>query len=57
MAFLQQLLKQITGKIYQIVDGHPVHKSSKAMRFENQYKSQLRLIRLPGYCPKLNPDE
>jgi hypothetical protein len=30
VAFLQRLRKQIAGKIYLIVDGHPVHKSGNA---------------------------
>lgn len=57
VAFLQRLLKQIAGKIYLIVDGHPVHKSGKATRFAATHSSRLRLIRMPGYCPELNPDE
>lgn len=57
VAFLQRLLKQIAGKIYLIVDGHPVHKSGKATRFAATHSSRLRLIRMPGSCPELNPDE
>ena len=49
--FLQRLLKQAAGKLYLIVDGHPVHRSVSAN------EARLRLIRLPGYCPELNPDE
>ena len=30
---MYRLLKQIEGKVYLIVDGHPVHKSSQAKRF------------------------
>lgn len=57
VAFLQRLLKQIAGKLYLIVDGHPVHKSGKATRFLATHSARLRLIRMPGYCPELNPDE
>ena len=57
VAFLQRLLKQIAGKIYLIVYGHLVHKSGKARRFEDQHRLRLRQIRMPGYCPELNPDE
>ncbi len=57
VAFLQRLLKQIAGTIYLIVDGHPVHKSGKATRFAATHSARLRLIRMPGYCPELNPDE
>ena len=55
--FMKRLLKQLDGRIYLIVDGHPVHKSGQARRFVDQHSSRLRLIRMPGYCPELNPDE
>lgn len=57
VAFMQRLLKQVAGTIYLIVDGHPVHKSGTATRFAATHASRLRLIRMPGYCPELNPDE
>ena len=57
VAFLQRLLKQIAGKIYLIVDGHPVHRSGNVTRFAATHSARLRLIRMPGYCPELNPDE
>ena len=57
VAFLQRLLKQIAGTLSLIVDGHPVHKSGKATRVAATPSARLRLIRLPGYCPELNPDE
>lgn len=55
--FLQRLLKQAARKVYLIVDGHPVHRSRVAKRFVADNADRLRLIRLPGYCPELNPDE
>ena len=55
--FLTRLLKQIPGRIYLIVDGHPVHRSTDARRFAEQHASRLTLIRMPGYCPELNLDE
>ncbi len=55
--FMQRLLKQATGKLYLIVDGHPVHRSVLARDFVTANEARLRLIRLPGYCPELNPDE
>lgn len=57
LEFLKRLLKQVKGKLYLIVDGHPVHKSAAAKRFVGKHAAQLRLILLPGYCPELNPDE
>jgi transposase len=55
--FMQRLLKQAAGKVYLIVDGHPVHRSILAKEFVEANAQQLRLIRMPGYCPELNPDE
>jgi transposase len=57
IGFMQRLLKQADGKVYLIVDGHPVHRSREAKRFVEDHADELRLIRLPGYCPELNPDE
>ena len=55
--FMKRLLRQAPGKLYLIVDGHPVHRSAVVKRFVADNGERLRLIRLPGYCPKLNPDE
>jgi transposase len=55
--FMKRLLRQVKGKLYLIVDGHPVHRSVAAKRFVADNANRLRLIRLPGYCPELNPDE
>ena len=55
--FLKRLLKQAAGKLYLIVDGHPVHRSAAVTQFVAENAQRLRLIRLPGYCPELNPDE
>jgi transposase len=57
LEFLERLLKQVPGRITLIVDGHPVHRSGTVTRFVAQHQARLRLIRLPGYCPELNPDE
>lgn len=57
VTFMQRLLKQARGKVYLIVDGHPVHRSRQARHFAAENAPRLRLIRLPGYCPELNPDE
>ena len=55
--FMKRMLKQVKGKIYLIVDGHPVHRSAAAKKFVAENAKRLRLIQLPGYCPELNPDE
>ncbi|PXX21316.1 DDE superfamily endonuclease [Burkholderia pyrrocinia] len=53
----QRLFKRATRKIYLIVDGHPVHRSVAIKQFVAEYADRLCLIRLPGYCSELNPDE
>lgn len=55
--FMKRMLRQATQKIYLIVDGHPVHRSVAVKQFVADNAERLRLIRLPGYCPELNPDE
>jgi transposase len=55
--FMKRLLKQAHGKVYLIVDSHPVHRSTIAKRFVADNDERLRLIFMPGYCPELNPDE
>lgn len=55
--FMRRMLKQVEGRIYLIVDGHPVHRSAAAKKYVAANAKRLRLIRLPGYCPELNPDE
>lgn len=55
--FMKRMIKQAMRKIYLIVDGHPVHRSVAVRKFAADNAKRLRLIRLPGYCPELNPDE
>lgn len=55
--FTERLLKQVEGRIYLIVDGHPVHRARAVKRFVEVNTKRLKLIFLPGYCPELNPDE
>jgi len=58
LRFLKRLLKQMKKKkIFLIVDGHPVHRSSAVKKFVAEKKDQIRLFRLPAYSPELNPDE
>jgi transposase len=57
VVFMQRLLKQVAGRIYLIMDGHPAHKSGKATLFVGNHSSRLRLIWTPDYGSELNPDE
>ena len=55
--FMRRLRLQSAGKVYLVVDGHPVHRSRLAKAFVAANAAHFRLIQLPGYCPELNPDE
>jgi transposase len=56
-AFLRRLTRQVGGKLFLIVDGHPVHRSKAAKDWVAKQKGRLHLFFLPGYSPELNPDE
>ena len=55
--FMRRLRRQSVGKVYLIFDGHPTHRSKLAKAFVAASPADFRLIRLPVYCPELNPDE
>jgi transposase len=57
LMFLRRLVRQVGRKAVLIVDGHPVHRAAAVKRWASEHASQLRLLYLPGYSPKLNPDE
>ncbi len=56
--FLKALLSTVEGRVFLIVDGHPVHRSKKVREFaENETGGRLKIFFLPPYSPDLNPDE
>lgn len=55
--FLKRLVHNVTTKIFLVLDGHPVHRSSQVKNFVQSTKGKLRLFYLPPYSPELNPDE
>jgi transposase len=58
IAFVQQLLAHIPGKLLIIWDGAPIHRSKMIKPFLSQEAAgRIWLERLPGYAPDLNPDE
>lgn len=57
LKFLGRLIRQRNEKIFQIVDGHPVHRSAAVKALLVKNKERIQMIRLPGYSPDLNPDE
>ena len=56
--FLKALLESVPGKVFLIVDGHPVHKAKRVKEFiESEADGLLEMFFLPAYSPDLNPDE
>jgi transposase len=56
--FLKRLLTDVSGKIFMVLDGHPVHRAKAVTRFlETKLGKRMRLFFLPPYSPELNPDE
>lgn len=58
IAFLEQLLAVIAGKLLIIWDGAPIHRSQAIKDFLAAGAAErIWLERLPAYAPDLNPDE
>lgn len=57
LAFLRRLLRSVQGKVFLIVDGHPVHHGKMVRRWLAAQQQRITLFFLPGYSPELNPDE
>jgi transposase len=58
IAFLQDLKRHLRGKKAILVwDGLPAHKSQAMKEYLHSQRSWLRVERLPGYAPDLNPVE
>jgi transposase len=56
--FLQLLLREITGNILVIWDGASIHCGHVVKNFlKNGGAKRIRIERLPGYAPELNPQE
>jgi transposase len=56
--FLKHLLRPIPGQVTVIGDGAPIHGGPPSKDFRATGGAErLRLERLPGYAPDLNPDE
>ena len=58
VAFLEHLLREVSGQMVIIWDGSPIHRSQTVKEFlANGASQRLHLERLPAYAPELNPDE
>ena len=55
--FLHRLIRLYPGKTFLIVDGHPVHRAVLVKRWLAKHAHRIAMFFLPGYSPKLNPDE
>ena len=55
--FCKRLLHDARGPVYLIVDGHPAHRATAVKQYVASTEGRLKLFRLPGYSPELNPDE
>lgn len=57
IGFLRRLVRQAEGKVFLIVDRHPVHRSKALQQWLGKHGRRIRLFYLPAYAPELNPDE
>jgi putative transposase len=58
IGFLLHLLRHLKGKLLVIWDGAPIHRSKAVQAFlASPAARRLRVERLPGYAPELNPVE
>jgi len=55
--FMGRLVRLMRKRVFLIVDSHPVHRSRAVRRWVIAHREQIRVFRLPGYSPDLNPDE
>ena len=55
--FLRELLQDVKGKVFLVVDNVKYHKSAEVNAWVEQHKDRIELFFLPGYSPDLNPDE
>jgi transposase len=58
VAFLEHLLREVSGRMVIIWDGAPIHRSHVTQEFlANGAAQRMHLERLPAYAPELNPGE
>lgn len=57
LEFLRRLIRQNPGKVFLIIDRHPVHRAKRVQRWVAEQAESIQLFFLPGYSPELNPDE
>jgi transposase len=55
--FLKDLISDVKGKIFLVVDNVSYHKSAETRNWVKKHEGRIELFYLPGYSPDLNPDE
>lgn len=55
--FLEQLRRQIKGRLLIIWDGLPAHRSRLVRDYVDATQGEIQIERLPAYAPELNPVE
>ena len=55
--FLRELIQDVKGKIFLIVDNVSYHKSAEVKAWLGKHEDRIEVFYLPGYSPDLNPDE
>lgn len=57
LQFLKRLVKSHSGKLFWIVDRHPVHREHRVRKWLEKHSEQIEIFELPSYSPELNPVE
>jgi transposase len=57
IGFLDQLKRQVKGKLLIIWDGLPAHRSKAMAQYLGEQNGRIWVERLPAYAPELNPIE
>jgi len=58
VAFLEHLMREVSGRMIILWDGAPIHRSQVIKEFlANGAAQRIHLERLPAYAPELNPGE
>lgn len=57
IALLQDLRRDVRGKIVLVLDRHPAHRADSVLRYLHEHSRRITVHFLPGYAPELNPDE
>ena len=57
LQFLKRLVKSHSGKLFWMVDRHPVHREHRLREWLEKHSEQIEIFELPSYSPELNPVE